>query len=195
MKRIITLLFLLTLIISMFSVCAFAAEEEVAPTPESTTVFEEIYDQVLAHSDKILSALAFLASLFLAFAYKRGFLPLIRGGLNAISNAVGSLKDESERASEISREALAEANDKLAVAEQSLSELTEKLAVFEQELGNTKDMKTKTEEFRLVLETQSELLYEIFMSSSIPTYLKESVGEKMCAMKKALGASEDGCDE
>ena len=211
MKRILTMLFLLALTISIFSVSAFAADSEpIAPTgsptiteadgetiapTDSETVFDEIYNKLLTHSDKILSALAFFASLFLLFAYKKGILPLIRGGLNTLSGAVGSLKEESKRVCEISEKSFTEAKDKLDIAEKALSELTKKLETVESELSKTKDIEVQALDFKLVLQTQSELLYEIFMSSSIPAYLKESVGERMCAMRKVLSESEAECDE
>ena len=78
MKKILNLFLLFAVVISVFSIPVFAAQGEFA-AGESTTVFEEIYDKILIHSDKILSALAFLASLILALLYKKGILPLIRG--------------------------------------------------------------------------------------------------------------------
>ena len=194
MKRILSLLFLLVIAISIFSMPILAAEGEDALS-ENTTFFEDAYNQILAHSDKILSALAFLASLFLAFAYRKGILPLIKGGLGALSATVNKLKEETERAGEISEQAIKEAKDKLVLTEEVLAELTEKLNVLEKELVKATEEQSKANDVRLVLQSQTELLYEIFMSSSIPMYLKESVGEKVNAMKKRLADSEVSSDD
>ena len=40
------------------------------------------------------------------------------------------------------------------------------------------------------MKAQVDMLYEIFMSSSLPQYQKDSVGEKISSMRKSL--SEDG---
>ena len=44
----------------------------------------------------------------------------------------------------------------------------------------------KDAELRLILNSQIELLYEIFMSSSLPTYQKDAVGARFAEMKRAL---------
>ena len=195
MKKILNLLIILAITLSIFTVTALASDGEAVTESGNATFFEQIYTQALLHSDKILSALAFLGSLLLAFAYKKGILPLIRGGLSAITNAVGTLKEESEKANEISEKALSEAKAKLEATEASLSELCLKLEMLEQELKEAKNEQTKANDVKMVLESQTELLYEIFMSSSIPAYLKESVGEKINAMKKKLNTGEADSNE
>ncbi|MBE6644636.1 MAG: hypothetical protein E7612_04560 [Ruminococcaceae bacterium] len=202
MKKILIFTFILTALICCFSLTAFAseaeeskivsggalAENEALPT-ESVTAFEEIYDLVLRHSDKILSALAFVSSLILAFIYRRGVLPLIKGGLQAIGAAVDKLKAETEKASEVSESSIIAAKSKLEETEESMAALTEKLSTLEKELSLLRE-EAKLCDVKPVLESQTELLYEIFMSSSIPAYLKESVGERVAAMKKQLCAKE-----
>ena len=108
---------------------------------------------------------------------------------------MGKLKEESEKASEISAKSFSEAKDKLEITEKALSELTDKLVILENELKDAKDEQTKANDVKLVLETQTELLYEIFMSSSIPLYLKESVGEKINAIKRRLDTEEVSRDD
>ena len=203
MKKILILTFILTAFICCFSLTAFASENEdaaiqsigvshdnEASSTESVTVFEEVYELALRHSDKILSALAFVSSLILAFIYRKGVLPLIKGGLNAIGTTVDKLKEETEKASEVSEKSIIAAKAKLEAAEGSMAALTEKLALLEEELSSLREEEAKLGDVKLVLESQTELLYEIFMSSSIPAYLKESVGERVLAMKKQLCGKE-----
>ena len=48
---------------------------------------------------------------------------------------------------------------------------------------------------KIILESQIDMLYDIFMSSSIPLFQKEAVGEKISAMKKRLLDTEEKSDE
>lgn len=194
MKKILTLILSILLIFSLLSVTAFAAEAADAPMTESN-VFDEVYKVILRHSDKILSALAFLASLFLAFAYRSGIIPLIKGGLNTLGTAVSKLKEETDKASEISAKTISEARDKLADTEQTLKALTDKLSLLEEKLGLAIEDKERAADMKIILESQIDMLYEIFMSSSIPLFQKEAVGEKITAMKRRLLGSEADSDE
>ena len=44
---------------------------------------------------------------------------------------------------------------------------------------------------RVIMSTQIDLLHDIFMSSSLPYYRKEEVGERVAEMKRALTAAEE----
>ena len=194
MKKFLTVTLLLVLTFSLLAVTAFAGEGADAQTTEAN-VFSEVYEVILRHSDKILSALAFLASLFLAFAYRSGIIPLIKGGLNTLGTAVGKLKEETDKASEISLKTISEAKDKLADTENVLTALTDKLGALEEKLGAAIEDKERAKDMKLILEAQIDMLYEIFMSSSIPLFQKEAVGEKIAAMKRRLLGTEADTDE
>ena len=189
MKKFLTVILSLLVIFSLFTLTAFAAESEEV-LGEGSNIFSEVYEIILRHSDKILSALTLCVSLFLTFAYRKGILPLIKGGLNTLGAAVTKLKEETDKASEISAKTIAEARDKLTIAEEALSNLTEKLEVLEERLAAAMEEQQKASDTKIILESQIDMLYEIFMSSSIPLYQKESVGEKISAMKKRLADSE-----
>ena len=189
MKKFLTVILSLLVIFSLFTLTAFAAESEEV-LGEGSNIFSEVYEIILRHSDKILSALTLCVSLFLTFAYRKGILPLIKGGLNTLGTAVTKLKEETDKASEISAKTIAEARDKLTIAEEALSNLTEKLEVLEERLAAAMEEQQKASDTKIILESQIDMLYEIFMSSSIPLYQKESVGEKISAMKKRLADSE-----
>ena len=193
MKKILTVTLAVLLILSLTSVSALASDgEEVAA---ESNLFYEAYSLILQHSDKILSALAFCASLFLAFAYRSGIIPLIKGGLNTLGTAVNKFKEEAEKANEASTKTLSEAKDKLSDAEKSINELTQKLVTVEERLAEAVEDKKRSEDMKIILESQIDMLYDIFMSSSIPLFQKEAVGERISAMKKKLLTSEAESDE
>ena len=193
MKKVLTVTLTLLLIFSLTAVSALASDGQDASA--ETNVFYEVYSVILQHSDKILSALAFCASLFLAFAYRSGIVPLIRGGLNTLGTAVNKFKEEADKANEASAKTLGEAKDKLCDAEKSITALTEKLGTLEDKLAEAIEDKKRAEDMKIIMESQIDMLYDIFMSSSIPLFQKEAVGEKISAMKKKLLVSEAKSDE
>lgn len=191
-KFIATLLFVITLI-SAFAVCASAASADTAT--ERTNVFEQIYSLILSNSDKILSALAFMGSLVLAIAYRKGMLPILRGGISKIGEEIGHLKSETESFYKASEGKLSEAYKSIERAEGLFSSLSDRLAELEEELSAQNADRTNYSQMRIIMSAQIDMLYEIFMASSLPAYQKENVGEKICEMKKALAAGEAAGNE
>ncbi len=206
-KKILTALAILTLLFTFLAITAFAtseefntdttltadasdaADEEVgSPDADSGSenIFAVIYSAILENSDKLLSALAFLGSLVIAFAYKKGLIPIIKGSLSALTSAVVTLKEETASGMEsTSKEALA-VREKFESAEQLLSSLTERLDSLSTELSCLSEEKKRSEALRLIMSSQVDMLYEIFMSSALPQYQKDSVGERIGEMKRAL---------
>ena len=89
-----------------------------------------------------------------------------------------------------------EALTRITETEKLMLSITERLLSLEKELCDAKRDRAKLSDIQTVISTQVDMLYEIFISSSIPLYQKEAVGEKICAMKRALAEkSEDGENE
>ena len=195
MKRFLILLTLLAVMICAFSIVAFADGTNAEEASEEVGFFEETYSFLVENSDKILSCLAFLSSLAVVIAYRRGLLPILRGGLAALSGSVGTLRSENEKAEGAAREILAAAADKLDRAESGLAELSEKLAAIEKELLAFSEEGKKAADLRTLLGVQIDLLHDIFMASSLPYYRKEEVGEKVAEMKKTLACAEEVVNE
>ncbi len=193
MKKVLTVTLTVFLIFSLLSVSVLASDGQEASA--ESNVFADVYSLILQHSDKILSALAFCASLFLAFTYRSGIVPLIKGGLNTLGATVTKLQEEADKASEASVKTLTEAKDKLTDTEKCLSSLSEKLDCVEKRLSEAIEDKKSAEDMKIILESQIDMLYDIFMSSSIPLFQKEAVGEKISAMKKRLLDTEEKSDE
>lgn len=201
MKRILTAVLILVVLLSAFSVSSLAASEDAADAyteedvPEVENFFELLYNELLMHSDKLLAALAFLGSLLVAFAYKKGLLPIIKASLNALSSTVSKLKDESEKAGAEASVAILSATKKLDAAEEMINTLSEKLDGIEYQLEKTNDERLRGDSIYALISTQIDMLYEVFMSSSLPAYQKEAVGERVAEMKKTLAASSDKAGE
>lgn len=198
MKKFFTIALVLFALIATFSVSCFAYGEEpsdtsVAEKEETPTenFFGIVYREILENSDRLLAALAFAGSLLVAFAYKKGLLPLIKASLGALSAAVARLKDESEKASAEACDAILSASDKLDSAGEVIDALGKRLESIEKQLKAANDRQKKGESIYSVINTQIDMLYEVFMSSSLPAYQKEAVGERVAEMKRSLAESSD----
>ena len=150
--------------------------------------FAVIYDELALHADKILSALAFVGSLIIAFAYKKGLIPVIQNALANMGARVGELRDSTEKSISVANGSIEAVTEKLAGAEALIGELSEKLSALERELNDCAVDRENRRAFNLILTTQIDMLYDVFMSSSLPLYQKEQISEKISEMKKAIAA-------
>ena len=135
---------------------------------------------------EILSALSLVCSIILMFVYKNGFIPMVKEGVSALSSKVKSISDEADKMAsdgtctmEALRAALATSEAKLESMESSLGKLCEELCCL-------KDLEAKTVASEQALTLEAEMLYELFMSSALPQYEKDRVGEKIAAIKLAI---------
>ena len=133
---------------------------------------------------EILSALSFICSVILMIVYKSGFIPMVKEGVTALSARVKAIGEEADKMTsdakntdEIIKATLAGGEEKLAAMERAISSLAEKLYGIES-LG------IKSESLAKALSLEVEMLYELFMSSSLPQYEKNRVGEKIAEMRR-----------
>lgn len=152
--------------------------------------FSLFFETVSAYSAELLSALAFVGSLILAFCYKKGLIPLVESALSAIAKAVGGIREKAEATESVSRELCESLTKRLEAAEGVIAELgtaisttTAALDAYEKSGGERASMK-------IVLQAQIDMLYDIFMTSALPQYQKDAVGERISKMKEALSVYE-----
>ena len=187
MKKILTVFFVI-FILCTFAVTAFASDG----LDESTNVFEIAFDWLTAHLSEVLSALTFIGSFVLAFTYKKGLLPKLSGALTQIGGSVSTLTRETEKSlvsigSEFDFvKKRAEETEKLCLS------LSDKLVGLADRLDSLGESKSESDKFKLIMSSQVDMLYEIFMQSALPQYAKDSVGEKIAAMKAEISGGEFG---
>ena len=192
---------LVTVLLVAFSVCftvSASAEEE---TPESTEITEEnifstVYEEISEYASEILCALTFAGSLILAFAYKRGLLPLVKNSLLSIGNAVSKIKEDTSENAEKGSKLGQSIESSLDGAKTTLDALAQKVAeldlMLKEKLKSEDDTQRQKEEFKLILTSQIDMLYDIFMASALPQYQKDAVGEKVAKMNGAIGENAGG---
>ena len=150
------------------------------------TVFENIYNTAMAHASEILSALAFVASMIIAIGYKKGLVPLLRHAANRISESVDKTREDTEEELKKREEILKEKESTEALLKSSLEELSGRVSTLCDNLSAKEKLENCTEKLRIVILSQIDLLYDVFMSSALPQYQKELIGERVVKMKKEM---------
>lgn len=158
-------------------------------------IFTEIYATCLNHSSEIFATLACAFSAALILIFKKSVIPLIKGGLNALSGGVEALSAEAKKNSEQAGSIRAALADGASYTDASIAELTRLAKEIEGQLLEGKSYKSSIEQFRSVLENEVTLLYEILMASSIPQFEKERVAQLISTAKTRSLISEAPADE
>ena len=160
---------------------------------EDESFFGAVYDKISEYASEILCAMTFIGSLILAFAYKKGLLPLVKGSLLSLGNAVSKIKDNAKENVECTSLIGEKIEKHLTDAGDTLKSLAERIDALEsalgENLGNENAARMQAKKVRLVLDAQIDMLYAIFMSSALPQYQKDEVGERMAKMKEAIRES------
>jgi hypothetical protein len=87
---------------------------------------------------------------------------------------------------------IAQSNEEaLLRAEEQANELREKISDILVRLGTVEEQKALAERVERTVAQQIDMLYELFMSSGIPQYEKDAMGERVAKMKKEIGAYEE----
>lgn len=153
---------------------------------EATNPFAILLDAVMAHSAEILSALTLIGSLVLAFAYKKGLIPIIQGSLNKISCAVENIRNFTDSESDTVKSMQSYIEESLEVICNLTEGLCDRLETLSCELGEIKSDSTDKEAMLIIMNAQIDMMYDVFMTSALPQYQKDSVGKKILKMKEAL---------
>ena len=199
--KILTFLILTALSLSfIFGISAFALSEDVSDTEqstemqvygesteESTNVFESIFDSLESYASEILSALAFAGSIIIMLCYKRGLMPVLNDGVRALKCGVKSINEKSESFNAHAIAICDGIDERLGRAESMAEDLLKSNELVEKRLSELQGESREREKLSIILSSQIDMLYEIFMSAALPQYLKDSVGEKISEMKSALG--------
>ena len=188
MKKILATILCAVTLVGAFTLVCFATNGAEA----NRTVFTVLYEKALEHSGEILSALAFLGSLIIALTYKKGLLPLMKGALGALGSAVSSLGKEAEDSLKRGSDAIEEIGARLGSAEELIVGLCESFDSLCKRLSASEEYAAEGERAHLIIEAQVDMLYEIFMTSSLPQYTKDQVGERIADMRRSLAGAREG---
>lgn len=164
----------------------YAEEDET----EAKNVFTSVFNQIKSYATEIFCAMTFIGSLILAYAYKKGLIPLVEKTLISIGGAVSKIREKTESGA-LATEKLGE--DLLARLEDSetvIKALVDRIGSMNDDLASVKsselERNEKSNELSVIIMTQIDMLHDIFMTSALPQYQKDAVGERVAKMKEAL---------
>ncbi len=155
-------------------------------------IFDSLYTAVTDNLDKILSSFAFIGSLLIAFTYKKGLLPAVNQSLSAIGGVVGNIKEQTEKGISSASENSEKITNELTNTQNLLNSIRERLESLETELNSASKTASEIDKFKSVLTAQTDMMYEIFMTSSLPQFQKDSIAGHIREIReKYLGVSPD----
>lgn len=156
------------------------------PSQENTNPFAEIYGYACEHADNIFSVLAFIGSIVLAFVYKKGLMPALSSALGNLRTSVKSISDTAEKTLVGSENAYTDFKSNMELISKGLDTLCISVAELDNRLSASEKAADESEKMKTIMSAQVDMLYNIFMSSSLPQYSKDAVGERISEMKAAL---------
>lgn len=147
-------------------------------------------DALHEHLGEILSALTLIGSLAIAFTYKKGLLPLLSGALGRLGDASGAAKASAESAAQTAEQIHSTVQNATAETARICGELTDGMNGMAQRLTQIETQLAQSRRADSATEATVELLYDIFMSSSLPNYRKEEVSARLKNIMAALTGSD-----
>lgn len=155
-------------------------------------IFAQIYNLALTYSGEIFALLACLFSAVMMLCYKNGILPLIKGGISALSQGVSVISGEAKKQSENSIGFADAIKDRVAFAEEALEKIGNSIDALEEKLETASKAKSEREVFLTVLEEEVNMLYEVFMAASLPEFQKDRIARSVSLMREKInGVSAD----
>ena len=151
--------------------------------------FESAFEVIMSYSSEIFSALAFVGTLIVAHFYKKGMLPTLRTALGNISKALASVSDKTDGALVPIKEQVSGIEKTLDDTATVVEKVSASLEKVEDELHSVKESESEREIYKTIMLSQIDMLYDIFMSSALPQYKKDEIGEKIGAMRAELSGS------
>jgi len=155
----------------------FSAEEETV----DDNIFTELYRSLCENGDKIFSLFSFIGTLIIAILYKRGLMPGLKNALTSFKEALNEIKSESVSVKNNTKEYGEHLNairDEIKLAALEAEKLSERIT----DENAARDRLITS----AILKEQKELLSDIFMSSSLPEFKKEAVGNRISKMKELI---------
>jgi hypothetical protein len=153
------------------------ALEGEAANAENQNVFEIIYREGMKHSDKILSLLAFITSLVLTLTYKKSLIPIVRGTLSKLGASVNKITEDAESNTQQTLISLNEAKVCFEESKAIFKSVVNMLESLYAKLDESIKLNKINNDIKILMQNQIDMLYEVFISSSLPLYQKEAVGE------------------
>ena len=192
MKRKIPIILTIALIlISALTVYSAASAPVAEEAAGAENMFGVIYETVLQYSAEIFSFLSLIGTVVISYLYKKGLLPSVKTALSSLGNTVGKIKESNDMQCMEQKTNSEKVDERLTRFEKSLEEYGKSLEELKEHLICEEEMKKQRMRTDKILSSQIDMLYDIFMTSSIPHYQKEATGERINKMRKEIEGYEE----
>ncbi len=154
-------------------------------TPDKTTEtpsrsFGEIVNYIWDHyAGEIFSALSLVASLILAYFYKKGLMPVVWNGLDRITKTGAKTEEKIDSFFTRIEPVLSEVNHATSVADN----LGAYVKGLEKRLDESENDRARME---IMMAGVTEMLYGVFSAANLPAYAKEQLGERYNALMACI---------
>lgn len=198
MKKLLLILFIATILLTL-SVSAFGAQttsadiveeldnsEKPEENAEDENVFTTLYSWAVDNAGEIFSLLTLITSTFLAITYKKGLLPRLGGALGKISASVGNIGKSTDDALSSLGEEYERITERISAVSSFCEDIGSQLTTLSLKLDESCETKSELEKMKMILSSQVDMLYDIFLSSALPQFAKEAVAERVNIMRRAL---------
>lgn len=149
-------------------------------------LFDQAYKLCKANADKIFSILAFVGTIVISIGYKSGLLPLLREALSKLKGSIDGVKADGVATDK----ALKKLSEDLKGASEVINQNASDLQSVQHRLQEIDMLSKDWEAMQTVLLGQIDMLYAIFMSSALPQYQKDEVGQRIGKMREVLRGGE-----
>lgn len=170
------------------AVAGGTSEEPSGSTDTAKDPMAAAVDALHEHLGEILSALTLIGSLAIAFTYKRGLLPLLSGALGRLGDTSGAAKASAESAAQTAEQIHSTVKSATAETARICGELTDGIHGMTQRIVQMETQLAQSRKADSATVATVELLYDIFMSSSLPNYRKEEVSARLKSIMAALAS-------
>ena len=153
-------------------------------------IFNQIYDAAVLHAAEIFSLLSLVGTMVISYFYKKGLLPSVKSALSTLGGIVGNIKETSEKQHADQLSSAQKLDERLCEFENTLEGYAKTLEDMEARLIAEREIYLQLEKTNMILSSQIDMLYDIFMTSALPQYQKEATGERINKMRKELESYE-----
>lgn len=153
-------------------------------------IFNQIYDAAVLHAAEIFSLLSLIGTMAVSYFYKKGLLPSVKNALSTLGGIVSNIKDTSDKQHADQLSSARELDERLCEFEKTLEGYAKTLKDMETRLIAEREVYLQLEKTNVILSSQIDMLYDIFMTSALPQYQKEATGERINKMRRELESHE-----
>lgn len=168
-----------------------ATSYESTENEKEVNIFDEIYTVIETNADKIFSILAFVGTLVVGVGYKSGLLPLLRDALSRLKSSIDGVKADGELNKAMTESKMQDISQAIENINSAIEKSNGELQRIEWQFNNYEELMAERQTMRTILQGQIDMLYAIFMSSALPQYQKDEIGEKIKQMREELISYEE----